>query len=95
MALPEGTFRRSTPEAARATVTQGTPSSAPAILRKGGPVSAMSVLASGAGSYVHWGVIQISVTNLLIVGGMIVLFVLAILLPFPGHRRRPDAEDQS
>ncbi len=42
------------------------------------------VLAEGAGRYVHWGVIQISVTNLVIIAVMIVLFVLALVLPFPG-----------
>ena len=57
-------------------------------------MSSTTVLASGAGSYVHWGVIQISVTNLLIILAMIVLFVLAILLPFPGNRRPQDREDQ-
>lgn len=40
------------------------------------------------GSYVHWGVIQISVANLVVIGLMIVLFVLAILLPFPKSRDR-------
>jgi len=50
-------------------------------------MSATTVLATGAGSYVHWGVIQISLTNLIIIGLMVVLFVLAILLPFPGNRR--------
>ena len=41
------------------------------------------------GHYVHWGVIQISVANLVTIGVMIVLFVLAIALPFPrgGGRR--------
>jgi uncharacterized membrane protein len=57
-------------------------------------VSSTTVLAAGAGSYVHWGVIQISVTNLLIIGAMLVLFVLAILLPFPGHRTQRHPEDQ-
>jgi hypothetical protein len=42
------------------------------------------VLAEGAGRYVHWGVVQISVTNLVIVAVMILVFVLAVLLPFPG-----------
>ncbi|NUR99050.1 MAG: hypothetical protein HOV67_27810 [Kribbellaceae bacterium] len=36
-----------------------------------------------AGSYIHWGVIQISVTNLVIIVAMIVLFALAIAVPFP------------
>ena len=43
-----------------------------------------------AGRYLHWGVIQISVTNLAIIGLMVVVFVLALLLPFPGGRDRPD-----
>ena len=40
------------------------------------------------GHYVHWGVIQISVANLVVIGLMVVLFVLAIALPFPGGRRQ-------
>lgn len=38
------------------------------------------------GHYVHWGVVLISVTNLAIIAAMVGLFVLAILLPFPGAR---------
>lgn len=45
---------------------------------------AMTLLA--AGRYVHWGVIQISLTNLLIIAGMIIVFFAALLLPFPGTR---------
>jgi hypothetical protein len=41
------------------------------------------------GHYLHWGVIQISVANLVVIGIMIVLFVIAMLLPFPTGRRRP------
>lgn len=41
------------------------------------------VFADGAGRYLHWGVVQISVTNLIIILAMIALFVLAIVLPFP------------
>jgi len=44
------------------------------------------VLADPAGSYISAGVIQISVTNALIIGGMIVVFILALVLPFPGGR---------
>ena len=43
-------------------------------------------LVSAAGHYLHWGVIQISLANLLIIVAMIVVFVLALVLPFPGHR---------
>jgi len=35
-----------------------------------------------AGSYVHWGVIQISVANLVVIAIMIVIFILAIIVPF-------------
>ena len=50
-------------------------------------MTATTVLASEAGTYLHWGVVQISLTNLIIIGLMVVLFVLAILLPFPGDGR--------
>jgi hypothetical protein len=40
------------------------------------------------GHYVHWGVVQISVANLVVILVMIVLFVAALLLPFPGTGRR-------
>jgi hypothetical protein len=48
----------------------------------------MSLPALAAGRYVNWGVIQISLTNLLIIVGMVVLFVLALLLPFPKGKRQ-------
>ena len=55
----------------------------------------MEMLADAAGRYVHWGVIQISVTNLVIVVGMIVLFALALLLPFPKPHDEPPTEKRS
>jgi hypothetical protein len=42
---------------------------------------------NGRPYYIHWGVIQISAANLLVIGLMVVVFVLAILLPFPKGRR--------
>ena len=42
------------------------------------------ISAASSGHYVHVGVFTISVTNLLIVVAMIVVFVLALVLPFPG-----------
>jgi hypothetical protein len=42
----------------------------------------------GTGHYLHWGFIQISVANAVVILLMIVVFVLAILLPFPQGRRR-------
>lgn len=51
------------------------------------------LLADPAGRYIDAGVIQISVTNAVIIGVMIVVFVLALVLPFPG-RRHHDRTDQ-
>jgi hypothetical protein len=34
-------------------------------------------------SYFTWGFIHISVPNLLVIGGMIVLFAIALFAPFP------------
>ena len=38
----------------------------------------------------EWGFIQISVPNLVVIGLMIAVFVLALVAPFPGHRDRKD-----
>jgi uncharacterized iron-regulated membrane protein len=40
------------------------------------------------GHYVHWGFIQISVANLVVIIAMIVVLFAAILLPFPHRRAR-------
>jgi large-conductance mechanosensitive channel len=37
--------------------------------------------------YIHWGWFQISVANFIVIVLMVVVFVLAIALPFPGRRR--------
>jgi hypothetical protein len=57
-------------------------------------MSGSQVLATGAGAYLHWGVVQISVANLVVIGAMLVLFVLALAVPFPGHRGRRTPEDR-
>jgi hypothetical protein len=36
------------------------------------------------GRYLHWGVVSISLTNAIIIGLMVIAFVLALVLPFPG-----------
>ena len=46
-----------------------------------------------AGTYVHWGVINVSVTNMAIIAVMVLVFVLAILLPFP-HYEEPARHDE-
>jgi hypothetical protein len=41
------------------------------------------------GHYLHWGFIQLSVANAVVIGLMIVVFAAAIALPFrPGRRGR-------
>jgi len=41
-----------------------------------------------AGRFLQWGVVQISVANLVVIVAMVLVFVLAILLPFPRSRGR-------
>jgi len=42
-------------------------------------------------NYLHWGFILISVPNLLVIAGMIVLFAVALVAPFPRGREDEDA----
>lgn len=39
------------------------------------------------GHYLTWGVIQVSVANLAVIVAMVLVFVLALLLPFPRGRQ--------
>lgn len=57
-------------------------------------VGAAAALAD-SGSYLQWGWFSISLTNLLIIAGMIVVFVLALLLPFPGGGKAEPAPVQT
>ena len=41
-------------------------------------------------TYVHWGFILISVPNLLVIAGMIVLFAIALVAPFPHGSEEKD-----
>ena len=53
-----------------------------------------SGLLGGHAYFLHWGVVQISLANFLVIVLMIVVFVLALLLPFPqGVTRRRRSED--
>jgi hypothetical protein len=40
---------------------------------------------------VHWHFIQLSVSNLVVIAVMLVVFALAIVLPFPGAAQRAAA----
>jgi hypothetical protein len=50
------------------------------------PLPVASGLLSGTAHYLHWGPIQISLTNFLIIVAMLVLFALALVVPFPQGR---------
>jgi hypothetical protein len=41
---------------------------------------------NGSGHYIHWGFIQMSVANFVVIVLMVVVFLLAILLPFPKRK---------
>ena len=41
---------------------------------------------NGSGHYIHWGFIQLSVANFVVIVLMVVVFVLAIVLPFPRRK---------
>ena len=57
-------------------------------------MSALSiVVAEGPGTYISWGVIQISAANLAIIGVMVLLFILALVVPFPTHDDESDGQE--
>ncbi|HEY1168160.1 MAG TPA: hypothetical protein VGE81_04150 [Candidatus Limnocylindrales bacterium] len=45
-------------------------------------------------TYLSWNFILISVPNLLMIAGMIVVFVVALLAPFPSHAHVTEPEDR-
>jgi hypothetical protein len=51
-------------------------------------LSAALVNLNGSGHYIHWGFIQMSVANLVVILLMILVFILAIVLPFPSRKQR-------
>jgi uncharacterized membrane protein len=42
------------------------------------------------GHYIHWHWIDISVANFIVIVLMVVTFLVALLAPFPGRRRRKE-----
>ena len=51
-------------------------------------VNAAPVNLNGPGHYVGWHVFQISAANLTVIVVMVLVFLLAVLLPFPKGRGR-------
>lgn len=64
------------------------------LLQKRLPKISLSAMDQPAG-YLHWGFILISWPNLLVIGLMVVLFALALILPFPGHGSSPEKEKKA
>lgn len=58
-------------------------------------MSGLTMVAEGAGRYINWGVIQVSLTNLIIIGVMVLLFILALVAPFPSSHGDQDEEGRS
>jgi hypothetical protein len=52
-------------------------------------VTSGSGILGGHAYFLHWGVIQISLANLIVIVLMLLIFLLALLLPFP-HAERDD-----
>jgi hypothetical protein len=46
-------------------------------------------------SYVHWHFFQMSVSNVLVIGCMFVVFAAALFIRFPGHRETPAAAEDA
>lgn len=49
---------------------------------------AAGVATVGAGTYLGWDGFTIQLGNLVVIVVMLILFVLALVLPFPGGKRR-------
>jgi uncharacterized membrane protein len=52
-------------------------------------------LLGGTGTYVEWGVVQISLANLVVILLMIVVFVAALVIPFGRSRSQSQSQSQS
>ena len=50
---------------------------------KGGLAAPAVFNLNGPAHYVHWHFFQMSVANLVVIGLMVVVFILAIVIPFP------------
>jgi hypothetical protein len=57
------------------------------VISAGGPLSRHAY-------FLHWGVVQISLTNFVIIVLMLVIFALALVVPFPHGRNEVQQEDR-
>lgn len=47
-----------------------------------------SINLNAPGSYFNWSILQISYSNLLLIGIMVLIFIAALFLPFPGNKEK-------
>jgi Cytochrome b(N-terminal)/b6/petB len=58
-------------------------------------ISVLAVDLSSPGKYLHWSIFTVSVANLALIAVMVVIFGLALILPFPGHRDAAEGDPVS
>ena len=56
-----------------------------------GPLLLGAVNLNAPGRYLHWSIFIVSEANLVLIAVMVVIFGAAMVIPFPGGRRRPRA----
>jgi hypothetical protein len=54
-------------------------------------VTSAAGLLGGHAHFLHWGVVQISLANLIVIVLMLVVFALAVIVPFPHSSDDADA----
>jgi uncharacterized iron-regulated membrane protein len=57
------------------------------LLPAGGGLAAAWVDLNHPSHFVQWGSVSISLANFIVILLMVVVFILAVILPFPGGRR--------
>jgi len=58
-------------------------------------IPVLAVDLSSPGRYLHWSIFTVSVANLALIAVMVVIFGLALILPFPGHRDAAEGDPVS
>jgi hypothetical protein len=53
-----------------------------------------AVVSDAGGRFIDWGVLHVSVANLIVILVMLAVFVLALVLPHPGGHDEPSGGDR-
>ena len=46
----------------------------------------------GKGHYIHWGIIYLSIANFIVILLMVIAFLAALFVPFPGRASRKESK---